>query len=149
VGLEAACVDLGGWDTHFFQGAAVGQEARLIAELAGGLAAFDADLARIRGQVTTLVMTEFGRRVYENASLGTDHGRGFAMMALGGRIRGGRVLGEWPGLNENDPLDPGPGGLDILIDYRSVLAEILGNIVGHPSLDAVFPDFDCQLVGLA
>src|SRR6185369_3078027 len=96
VGLEVACVDLGGWDTHFFQGTTSGLQAESIDELARGLAAFDADLRDYRSRVTTVVMTEFGRRVYENGSLGTDHGRGFALMAIGERINGGRVHGEWP-----------------------------------------------------
>ena len=59
VGLEVACLDLGGWDTHFFQGGSSGQQANLIGQLASGLAAFDADLVSCRGRVTTLVMTEF------------------------------------------------------------------------------------------
>ena len=64
VGLEVACLDLGGWDTHFFQGGSSGQQAELIWQLACGLAAFDADLTNWRARVTTLVMTEFGRRIY-------------------------------------------------------------------------------------
>jgi len=63
VGLEVACLDLCGWDTHFFQGGSSGQQAELIGQLASGLAAFDADLINYRDRVTTLVMTEFGRRV--------------------------------------------------------------------------------------
>jgi len=94
VGLEVACLDLGNWDTHFFQGGSSGQQAELIWQLACGLAAFDADLSSHRERMTTLVMTEFGRRIYENGSLGTDHGRGFAMMAMGHGINGGKVLGK-------------------------------------------------------
>src|SRR5260370_23076275 len=56
VGLRVASIDLGGWDTHFFQGTADGQQAEVIATLAQGLAAFDADLARCRDRVTILVM---------------------------------------------------------------------------------------------
>jgi uncharacterized protein (DUF1501 family) len=146
VGLEVACVDLGGWDTHFFQGKSGGLQAEPIDELARGLAAFDADLAGHREKVVTVVMTEFGRRVYENASLGTDHGRGFAMMVMGGGVNGGRVHGEWPGLEEPDI--PGPGGLRVVHDYRSVLWEILSRGFGCNELSRVFPGFTPEQIGV-
>ena len=154
VGLEVACLDLGGWDTHFFQGGSSGQQAELIWQLACGLAAFDADLINYPGRVTTLVMTEFGRRIYENGSLGTDHGRGFAMLAMGLRINGGKVHGKWPGLAEEETPGsstlsiPGPSGLRVLFDYRSVLSEVLTNILGHRDVNQVFPDFHPEPVGL-
>ena len=146
VGLQAACIDLDGWDTHFFQGVTFGLQANLIDLLARGLAAFHADLAPVRDRVTIVVLTEFGRRTYENGSLGTDHGRGFAMMALGEEIAGGRVHGAWPGLGE-DPF-PGPGGLPVRIDYRSALAEVLGRSFGASDLQTVFPGFEPTPVGL-
>jgi len=154
VGLEVACLDLGGWDTHFFQGGSSGLQAELIWQLASGLAAFDADLINHRDRVTTLVMTEFGRRVYENGSLGTDHGRGFAMLAMGQRINGGKVHGKWPGLAEEDTPGadtlsiPGPSGLKVLFDYRSVLSEVLTKILGHRDVSQVFPNFHPEPVGL-
>jgi uncharacterized protein (DUF1501 family) len=154
VGLEVACLDLGGWDTHFFQGSTSGLQADLIRQLAGGLAAFDRDLGPERDRVTTLVMTEFGRRTYENSSLGTDHGRGFALFALGGLINGGKVHGRWPGLveessSQTDSLNPvGPSGLKVLIDYRSVLAEVLTKFLGHRVVNQVFPKFHPEAIGL-
>lgn len=154
VGLEVACLDLGGWDTHFFQGSTSGLQADLIRQLAAGLAAFDTDLGPQRDRVTTLVMTEFGRRTYENSSLGTDHGRGFALFALGGLVKGGRVHGRWPGLVEdesflqNDLYPLGPSGLRVLIDYRSVLAEVLTKFLCHSNLNQVFPNFHPEAVGI-
>lgn len=154
VGLEVACLDLGGWDTHFFQGSTSGLQADLIHQLAVGLAAFDRDLGTERDRVLTLVMTEFGRRTYENSSLGTDHGRGFALFALGGSIKGGKVHGRWPGLveessSQTDSLNPvGPSGLKVLIDYRSVLAEVLTRFLGHRDVNHVFPNFHSETVGL-
>jgi uncharacterized protein (DUF1501 family) len=153
VGLEVACVDLGGWDTHFFQGTSNGLQAEQIDLLGRGLAAFDADLGREGERVTVIVMTEFGRRVYENGSLGTDHGRGFAMMVIGSRINGGKVLGNKPdlnvsGLNINEETLLGPSGLPIIYDYRSVLAEVLSGIMGNHSLHRIFPNFRPQPVGL-
>jgi uncharacterized protein (DUF1501 family) len=153
VGLEVACVDLGGWDTHFFQGSSTGLQAELIGQLAAGLAAFDADLVRHRDRVTTLVMTEFGRRIYENGSLGTDHGRGFALLAMGNGIHGGKVHGKWPGLTEETSgsnLDlTGPSGLKVLIDYRSVLAEVLTKVFNHKDVSKIFPNFRPETVGIA
>jgi uncharacterized protein (DUF1501 family) len=147
VGLEVAAIDLGGWDTHFFQGSATGQQADLIDTLGCGLAALDADLLRYRERVVIVVMTEFGRRAYENTSLGTDHGRGFAMMVIADGINGDRVIGEWPGLAEEEPW-PGPGGLKINYDYRSVLAEVVSGLVGNPNASSVFPGFAPERVGL-
>jgi uncharacterized protein (DUF1501 family) len=149
VGLEVACVDLGNWDTHFFQGTADGLQAGNIDQLAKGLAAFDGDLHGYHDRVTTLVMTEFGRRTYENASLGTDHGRGFALFAMGGRVNGGKVHGEWPGLEEQDEDILGPSGLPVLFDYRSVLSEVLSSVLGMHDTTSVFPQFKPQKVGLA
>jgi uncharacterized protein (DUF1501 family) len=148
VGLEVAFIDLGGWDTHFFQGTTDGLQASQIDLLARGLAAFDADLNQDRDRVTVIVMTEFGRRIYENGSLGTDHGRGFAMLAIGNQINGGRVHGKWPGLEEETTDFLGPGGLKINYDYRSVLAEVLRGVMGNRNLSRVFPGFQPQPVGL-
>ncbi|HRF95469.1 MAG TPA: DUF1501 domain-containing protein, partial [Aggregatilineales bacterium] len=72
VGLEVACVDLGGWDTHNNQGGAEGQQARLMTDLANGLASFHQDLGVDISRVSVVVMSEFGRRVAENANFGTD-----------------------------------------------------------------------------
>ncbi|MGH9769822.1 MAG: DUF1501 domain-containing protein [Blastocatellia bacterium] len=148
IGLEAACIDLGGWDTHFFQGSTGGLQAEQIDLLARGLAAFDADLGRERDRVTVIVMTEFGRRVYENSSFGTDHGRGFAMMAIGARINGGKIHGSMPDLNADDEELIGPGGLQIAFDYRSVLAEVLAGALGNQNTEKVFPHFQPQRVAL-
>lgn len=148
VGLEVACVDLDGWDTHFVQGAGEGLQAVSIDILARGLSAFDKDIAGCRERVTVLVMTEFGRRIYENGSLGTDHGRGFAVLALGDRIAGGTIHGKYPGLDERDAFLLGPGGLAINLDYRSVLSEVLVDIMKTKKLPEVFPDFRPTPVGL-
>ena len=82
VGLEVSAIDLGGWDTHFAQGSASGLMPNLMKDLAEGLAAFHADIADHMNQLTTVTMSEFGRRASENGSLGTDHGHGSMMMVL-------------------------------------------------------------------
>ncbi len=148
VGLEVACIDHGGWDTHFFQGAADGLQAANIEDLGKGLSAFDKDLSGWRERVTTVVITEFGRRTYENSSMGTDHGRGFACMVMGGRTAGGQVYGSWPGLTEEPLLFLGPAGLTIEIDFRSVFSELLSQLMGNKRTDLVFPDFNPQRIGV-
>ena len=148
VGLEIACIDLGGWDTHFVQGSTEGLQAAKARLLADGLSAFEADIKEHRKNVTVFVMTEFGRRIYENSSLGTDHGRGFAAMTLSDSIKGGRVVGPWPCVVESTLL--GPGGMEIKHDYRSLFSEVLRGAMGleEDRLKAVFPDFTPEKVGL-
>ena len=156
VGLEVACLDLGGWDTHFVQGSSDGFHASNARILAEGLGAFDADLGDLRRQVTVLVVTEFGRRIYENSSLGTDHGRGFAAMILSDRIKGGRVLGPWPSVIEETEITAGytkipvkvTGGMAIAHDYRSLFGEVLQAAMGLEKPDAVFPGLEPGRVGL-
>lgn len=148
VGLEIATIDHIGWDTHFYQGAGEGIQANNMLDLAKGLSAFDEDLKAYRNKVTTIVVTEFGRRSYENGSQGTDHGRGYAMFAMGAGVNGGKVHGDWPGI-QHDGLDkPGPAGLAIAFDYRSVLGEVLKNCLHAEHIDRVFPQFKLAAVGL-
>ena len=146
VGLAAACVDLGGWDTHANEGGITGDFANNVATLANALSALSTDLGNRMGQVTVVVMTEFGRRVKENASAGTDHGHGSAMLAMGGNILGGKVYGTWPGLGAAS-LDQ--GDLAVTTDFRNVLGEIVLKRLGNSRLDQVFPGFSVQSLGLA
>lgn len=136
VGLRVACVDLEGWDTHFVQAKVF---PGLAQQLGRGLAAFRADLGERLADVTVVVMTEFGRRAYENTSFGTDHGRAGLMLLLGGGVRGGRVVTDWPGLGAAELEEP--GDLRVTIDYRDVLAEVLEQRFGNTHLDRVFPGY--------
>ncbi len=144
VGLEVACVDKGGWDTHAGQGDANAQQGAntlpgLLDDLQKGLYAFYTDLKDRMGDITLVTMSEFGRRVADNASNGTDHGHGNVMFVMGGGVRGGKVYGDWPGLAANQLY--GPGDLAITTDFRDVLGEILRLRVGNPHLDQVFPNY--------
>ncbi len=139
VGLEVAAIDLGGWDTHFAQGTSQGLMPSLLTELAAGLAALHDDLADYHSKLSVVVMTEFGRRVKENASLGTDHGHGGLMLLMGGNVVGDTVHGRWPGL-ERDQLF-GPGDLAVTTDYRDVLAEVCRARLNNESIDQIFPEF--------
>lgn len=136
VGIEAATIDLGGWDSHI---AATSLMTPLMGQLATSLMAFYDDLGAFRNRATVVVMTEFGRRVYENASLGTDHGRGSIMMLMGGGVRGGRVLADWKGLKE-EHLE-GPGDVPVRYNFRDVLAPIFAKNLPGIALNQVFPGY--------
>jgi uncharacterized protein (DUF1501 family) len=77
--------------------------------------------------------------VEENSAFGTDHGRGSVMFVLGGAIKGGRVLGQWPGLSRE--VLEGPGDLPVTTNYRNVLVPILRRHGAGERLGQVFPDF--------
>lgn len=139
VGLEVSAIDLGGWDTHFTQGSMTGLMPNLMKDLAEGLAAFHADMADHMSKLTTVTMSEFGRRAYENGSLGTDHGHGSMMMVLGGNVDGGKVHGQWPGLEDGQLI--GPGDLAVTTDYRDVLSEVLVKRLNNQATSDVFPEY--------
>ncbi len=139
VGVEAVAVDIGGWDTHDFQGNLDGSMMYLLQELAESLGAFYRDLkaSNVRN-VVTVAMSEFGRNVFENGSQGTDHGYGGLMLAMGASINGGQVLTEWPGLEPSQLFEE--QDLQITIDYRDILTEILTRRMGNADYRTVFND---------
>ena len=139
VGLEVACLDVGGWDTHVAQGASEGMQADLLRDLGAGLAAFYADLRDHAGRLLVVTLSEFGRRAQENGGLGTDHGHGSLMLLLGGGVRGGQVHGQWPGLGPQQLV--GPGDLAVTSDYRDILGELVAQRLNNPHLEAVFPAY--------
>jgi uncharacterized protein (DUF1501 family) len=144
LGLEIAAIDIGGWDTHEYQGGSEGTMAGLLDDLARGLAAFYTDLRDYMQRVTVVSMSEFGRRVTENASEGTDHGHGNAMFIMGGGATG-QVYADWRGLADS-ALNQ--GDLDVTTDYRDVLAEILTKRVGSTALDQIFPGYAPNIRGI-
>lgn len=143
VGLEAAFIDLGGWDSHLGTSTLMDP---LMRQLAQGVAAFHKDLGKRMQQVTVVVMTEFGRRVYQNVSFGTDHGRGGVMFVLGGGVAGGKVYHQWKGLDE-DALE-GPGDLPVVYNYRDVLAPILQRHGGISDMSRIFPEYQTEPLSL-
>lgn len=146
-GLEVACLDIGDWDMHAGLGSSGDPNSWFswkVRELAQGLAAFRTDLGSSWSNVCVITMSEFGRRVGENASGGVDHGHGNAIFVLGGQVAGGRVFGSWPGLSPGD-LDLNEGGYNgdvtITTDYRTVLAELLTDRLKNPAVGTVLPNF--------
>ncbi len=143
VGVAVLTVDQGDWDHHTDMGnVGGGLLVNNAAGLADSLAAFLTDLGPWADKVTVVTISEFGRRVQENASGGTDHGYGNVMFLAGAGVKGGSYYGTWPGLSNN--LD---GDLLVTTDYRSVLSEIVVSRFGA-SPAAVFPGFVRSSVGV-
>lgn len=142
LGVPFFYAEAGGWDTHANQGGSEGSLARRLADLAGALAAFDADLGPARRRVVVVCFTEFGRTVRENGSAGTDHGHGSVAWVLGERVAGGRVVGEMPSLS-SDALFEGRD-LPVTVDYRDLFGELLVNHLSAPVEAGPFPDFALQ-----
>ncbi len=141
--VQAAALDVGGWDQHDDMGSATDPNSRTRRQMAMLDDAIGAFMDRIDGagltdRVTLVTMTEFGRRVAQNDSGGTDHGYGAPMLVVGAGASPG-VHGEYPGLEAGD-LDG--GDLAVTVDQRTVLAELLTRRLGASDLGGVFPGFD-------
>jgi uncharacterized protein (DUF1501 family) len=140
IGTEVVFVDCGGWDNHVNEGGVQGQLSNLLKDLGQTLAAFHQDMGDRMGEVVVVTMSEFGRTAKENGNRGTDHGHANCMFVMGGDVKGGRVYGKWPGL-ENHQLNEGRD-LMLTTDFRTVVGEILTKHNGVKQLNAVFPGFD-------
>ncbi|HVR43978.1 MAG TPA: DUF1501 domain-containing protein [Thermoanaerobaculia bacterium] len=125
LGTRVVWISTGGYDTHSTQG---GMHANLLADLSGSLAAFQADLEqrRLDDRVVVMGWSEFGRRVQENASSGTDHGKAGTMFLMGNHVKGGAFYGEVPDLGTLDQ-----GDLPTQIDFRSVYWTLIDDWLGH------------------
>jgi uncharacterized protein (DUF1501 family) len=132
LGTRIITIHWGGFDTH---GGQIGQQDPQLKELSRALGAFQADLANrgIANQVATLMFSEFGRRVAENGSAGTDHGAGGLMMLSGSKVKGG-YASPFPGLSSLDQT----GDLKVPTDFRSVYAEVIAQWLGGDP-NAVLP----------
>jgi uncharacterized protein (DUF1501 family) len=141
-------VDVGGWDTHVGQGAGSGYLANRLAELGKGLAAYADEMGPAWNDATVLVISEFGRTFKENGNRGTDHGHGSVYWALGGTIRGGRVVGE--------QVAVAPGSLfqnrdyPVLNEYRNLMGGLFTRLYGltPAQVQQVFPASMPRDIGL-
>jgi uncharacterized protein (DUF1501 family) len=135
-GLRVGFVDIGGWDDH------VQEENRLqkgLEDLGGAIAAFYQDLGDKANDVLLVSMTEFGRTLQENGNRGTDHGHASVMMLFGGGVKGGKVYGSWPGLEQENLFEG--RDLQVTTDFRQVLTEALTNHLGISDVSGIFPSF--------
>jgi len=149
IGLEAATVELGSWDTHNQQGVQAGDMANLMADLSTTLAALHIDMQDRMDRFAVVVMSEFGRRADQNGSQGTDHGHGNCMLVMGGHIAGGQVIADW---NSGELLHPDllyqGDSLQVTIDYRDIIAEIVQNRLDNADLATVFPNYTPTFRGI-
>jgi uncharacterized protein (DUF1501 family) len=140
-GPAAAVFAIDGWDTHANQGAATGQIALRLANLDELLKALKEGLGQVWSKTVVVVATEFGRTVAVNGTNGTDHGQGSVALVLGGAVKGGRMIGDWPTLARGRLYE----GRDLapVNDVRGLFAAVLTQHWGinRAALDArVFPD---------
>jgi uncharacterized protein (DUF1501 family) len=142
--IQLGFLAVSGWDTHANQGGVGGQLAGLLSPFADGMAALARSLGPAYAETVIVVVSEFGRTVAQNGNAGTDHGHGNVMWLMGGPVTGGKVHGEWPGL-EDAALHDGRD-LAVVTDYRTVLAQICERHLqlSDADLSNVFPDMPKQ-----
>jgi len=127
-GPRIAALSYDGWDTHTNEGAESGRLANLLAALDGSLVALKETLAPVWSETVIAVVTEFGRTAKANGTEGTDHGTATVAFLLGGAVKGGRVIADWPGLKESQLYQA--RDLAPTTDLRSVLKGALRDHLG-------------------
>jgi uncharacterized protein (DUF1501 family) len=138
-GPRVAVLDIGGWDTHVGQGTVKGRLAGTLNQFQGGLQALKASLGDTWRKTVVVCVTEFGRTVAPNGTGGTDHGTASVTLVLGGAVKGGRIVGDWVGL---DHLEE-DRDLRVATDIRAVLKGVLRDHLGVESAkldNSVFPN---------
>lgn len=145
--VQFAFMALGGWDTHVNQGTVKGQLANRLEPLGTGLATLAQQLGPTFDDTTIVVMSEFGRTVKQNGNNGTDHGHGNVMWVLGGGVNGGKVYGDWQGL-DNAHLYEGRD-VPVTTDFRWVLAQVAERHLrmSDAALQQVFPEISGRMPG--
>jgi uncharacterized protein (DUF1501 family) len=140
LGVQVAFADIGGWDHHVNEGSTQGQIANVLGDFSQSIAAFWADLGDLGEDTVVVTMSEFGRTARENGNRGTDHGHANVMFVLGGPVKGGKVYGRWPGLDQSQLYE----GRDLAVttDFRLVLSEVVSQYLGNRDLKTVFPGFE-------
>jgi len=139
LGVQVAFADIGGWDHHVNEGSTQGQLANVLGDFSRSLSAFWTDLGDLAEDTVVITMSEFGRTARENGNRGTDHGHANVMFVMGGPVKGGKVYGRWPGLDQSQLYE----GRDLAVttDFRRVLSEAVYTHIGNQDLAGVFPNF--------
>jgi uncharacterized protein (DUF1501 family) len=127
-GPRVGALALDGWDTHNNEGAVNGRLARLLAALDGALAAIETKMAGAWNETVVTVITEFGRTARINGTEGTDHGTATVTLLVGGALKGGRVITDWPGVKESSLFEN--RDLKATTDLRAVLKGLLRDHLG-------------------
>jgi uncharacterized protein (DUF1501 family) len=145
IGTKVFWVQTGGFDTHAGQGANLGAYVNLMGTVNDSVAAFYVDLSNqgLLGNTLVIVFSEFGRRISENGSQGTDHGAAGVMMAFGGAVRGG-LYGTAADLRQdaaNPTLESNAGDVRFETDFRSVYATVIDKWLGGSSTSILGGDF--------
>jgi uncharacterized protein (DUF1501 family) len=122
-GPRVGAVGVSGWDTHINEGATGGQLANLLGALDATIPAFEQNMGDAWKETVVVFITEFGRTARINGTDGTDHGTGTVAWIVGGALKGGRVIADWPGLKEADLYEE--RDLKATIDLRAVLKGVL------------------------
>jgi uncharacterized protein (DUF1501 family) len=140
-GPRVGALALDGWDTHVNEGAVKGRLANLLGALDGAIAAAETNMGEAWRETVVVIVTEFGRTARINGNDGTDHGTATVAVLLGGALKGGRVVADWPGLNESALYE----GRDLrpTTDLRAVLKGLIGDhlqIADRALATTVFPD---------
>lgn len=139
---QVAFMEVGDWDTHVNQRGRLNRNLGLLGE---GLATLKEGLGSVYENTTVVVLSEFGRTIAENGNGGTEHGYGNAMWLMGGRVKGGELYGDWPGLapaNQHESRD-----LMVTTDYRDVMTAVLAQQFGLDggAIAQIFPNYQQQV----
>jgi uncharacterized protein (DUF1501 family) len=140
-GPRVAALAFDGWDTHANEGGATGRLAQLLGGLDGAFDAFEKGLGGYWKDTAIVAVTEFGRTVRINGTTGTDHGTGTVAFLVGGAVKGGRVITDWPGLKDHQLYER--RDLKPTIDLRAVVKGVLAEQFGLSASilgDKVFPN---------
>ena len=139
-GPRVGALAFNGWDTHVDEGAVGGRLGNLLGALDGAIAAIETSMGAAWGETVVALVTEFGRTARINGTNGTDHGTGTVALLLGGALKGGRVIADWPGLKTADLYQA--RDLKPTTDLRAVLKGVLKDhlrIEDRTLADAIFP----------
>jgi uncharacterized protein (DUF1501 family) len=142
-GPRLGAVSVNGWDTHIDEGAVGGRLGNLLGALDGAIAAFETGMGPVWNETVVMLVTEFGRTARINGDNGTDHGTGTVALLIGGALKGGRVVADWPGLKRDNLFEA--RDLRATTDLRGVLKGVLKD---HLRLDdkvltgSIFPGSD-------
>ena len=147
IGIEVVEIDYGGWDTHRQQGGIIGPYANMVENLSNSISSFAKDLQSKLDDVLVITISDFGRTAKENGTRGTDHGWANCMFVMGGSVKKQKkpIITDWPGLAP-ELLYQGRD-LKHTIDFRDVLAEVVGSHLGNNNLQKILPQHEFKKVG--